>query len=231
MRNKRQRFLANAGLDNLLEPGKPVFDGVRGRWNRDVFANHHPLVVELGCGSGEYAVALAERSPDRNVIGVDKRGARIWVGSSYATAQGVDNVAFLRADITGLDEYFEPEEISEIWITFPDPRPKHRHARRRLTSPGFLDVYKKLLRADGWVRFKTDDTGLFDYTLAIVRRVVAVRNLAFTRNLYSSPLLERQCALQTRYEKRFLEEGASIKYLEFQFLGAMPRRPEGLPHT
>ncbi|HJN43523.1 MAG: tRNA (guanosine(46)-N7)-methyltransferase TrmB [Vicinamibacterales bacterium] len=224
MRRKLQRFLDNASQDNLLEPGKPAFESVRGNWNRNIFRNDHPLVVELGCGSGELAVALAESSPNRNVIGVDKRGARMWVGNSCATTRGLVNVAFLRADIAELDRYFGPGEIGEIWITFPDPRPRHRDARRRLTSPRFLNTYRRLLRSDGWVRFKTDDADLFDYTLALLGNGIGARGLAYTTDLYRSPLLTDQSAWQTRYEKRFLERGASIKYLEFQFHGGRPAR-------
>ncbi|MDP6580794.1 MAG: tRNA (guanosine(46)-N7)-methyltransferase TrmB [Vicinamibacterales bacterium] len=224
MRRKLQRFLDNASQRNLLEPGKPAFDNVLGNWNRDIFGNDRQLVVELGCGYGELAVALAESSPNRNVIGVDKRGARMWVGSSDATARGLVNVAFLRADIAELDRYFGPGEIGEIWITFPDPRPKHRDARRRLTSPRFLNTYKQLLRGDGWVRFKTDDAELFDYTLALLGNGIGVRSLAYTKDLYHSPLLTEQSGLQTRYETRFLERGASIKYLEFQFHSGRPAR-------
>jgi len=217
VRKKLQRFRDNASQDNLFEPGKPAFDTVRGNWRQRVFGNDHPLIVELGCGSGEFAVGLAQHFPDRNVVGVDTRGARMWVGSSDATDRSLGNVAFLRADIAELDRHFAPGEISDIWITFPDPRPKNRHTKKRLTAPGFLETYRRLLRDDGWVRIKTDDAGLFDYTLALCGRDVDTRNLAYTRDLYSSPLLADQSELQTRYERRYLEEGACIKYLKFQF--------------
>lgn len=217
MRKKLKRFRANAQLDTLLEPGKPAFEQLRGNWNRRIFPRDQPLIVELGCGSGEFATALAELSPDRNVVGIDRRGARMWVGGSDAADRGLTNVAFLRADVGELEQFFARGEIDELWITFPDPEPKTRRVKHRLTSPGFLDVYRQLVRPAGWVRLKTDAAGLFDYTVALLERRPDAQRLTHTRDLHGSSLLTGQVALQTRYEKRFLAEGLPIRYLQFQF--------------
>ena len=217
MRKKLNRFRANASLDNLLERGKPRFETLRGRWRQDVFGHDRPLTVELGCGSGEFATALAARHPDRNIAGVDRRGARMWVGASDAIERGLSNVVFLRADVAELERFFAPGEIDELWLTFPDPRPKTKQAKHRLTAPGFLETYRRVLAPGSWVRFKTDDDALFEYTLGQVQRDDAARRLTLTRDLHGTSALDDPRALQTRYERRFLEQGLTIKYLEFQY--------------
>ena len=219
MRKKLKRLRANADLDILLDAGKPAYEQLPGNWNRRVFPRDQPLVVELGCGSGEFATTLAELSPDRNVVGIDRRGARMWVGGSDASDRGLTNVAFLRADVAELARFFAPGEIDQLWITFPDPQPKTRQVKHRLTSPVFLDVYRRLLRPDGWVRFKTDDAGLFEYTLKVLEGRRDARHLAHTGDLHGSSLHIGHAALRTRYEKRFLGQGLPIRYLEFQFGG------------
>jgi len=217
VRKKLKRFRANADLSNLFEQGKPGYETLRGRWAEDVFGNAHPLVVELGCGSGEFTAALAERTPPQNHVGVDRRGARMFIGSRYALEHQLANVAFLRTDVADLERFFAPDEIDTLWLTFPDPRPKTKQAKHRLTAPPFLKMYERLVGPGGWVRFKTDDAGLFDYTLALVRQHTSTAELSFTDDLHRSPLAGEQCMLETRYEKRFRAEGLSIKYLQFQF--------------
>ena len=217
MRKKLKRFRANAELSNLFEQGKPGYESLRGRWARDVFGNTQPLVVELGCGSGEFTVALAERAPGHNHVGVDKRGARMFIGSRDALERQVTNVGFLRSDVADLERFFAPGEIDTLWLTFPDPRPKTKQAKHRLTAPPFLEMYRRLVGPGGWVRFKTDDPGLFDYTLGLVRHDEATTRLSYTDDLHRSPLADEQCGLETRYEKRFRAKGLTIKYLQFQF--------------
>ncbi|MGB3464733.1 MAG: tRNA (guanosine(46)-N7)-methyltransferase TrmB, partial [Cyclobacteriaceae bacterium] len=176
-----------------------------------------PIVVELGCGRGEYTIGLALNEPDKNYIGVDIKGDRIWKGSSQAQEHGLDQVAFLRTQIVLLDKFFKPGEISEIWITFPDPRPRDRDIKRRLTSPRFLNMYKSLLQKDGWVKFKTDNTPLFDYTLSLFDGDIKVKDLMYTHDLYNSPLLEEHYGVKTKYEKIFTDKGEDIKYMKFRF--------------
>lgn len=216
MRRKLERFAQNKLSRNVLEDGKEIFETIKGKWH-EFFGNDQPLVVELGCGRGEYTIGLAQNEPHKNYIGVDIKGDRIWKGSTQAMEFGLDHVAFLRTQIVLLDKFFEEGEISEIWITFPDPRPKDRDIKRRLTSPRFLKMYKQLLTTDGWVRFKTDNTPLFDYTLELFENDVKVKDLEYTHDLYNSPLLEEHYGVKTKYEKIFTEKGEDIKYMKFRF--------------
>ena len=217
MRKKLERFSDNALRRNIVEKGKPIFDKIRSNWNQLLFENENEIVVEFGCGKGEYTVGLGEKFPNKNFIGVDIKGARIWVGSSYAINNNLNNVAFLRTNIVALEEYFGENEVSEIWVTFPDPRPKDKDEKRRLTSPRFMEMYKKILKANGWLKFKTDNTPLFDYTLSLFQEKLEVRNLEYTYDLYESPHMNEHFGVKTKYEKLFFEKGESIKYLKFQF--------------
>ena len=141
-RKKLVRFKENELNPNVVQAGKAIFEEIKGNWNEKQFKNPNPLVVELACGRGEFTVGLARVFPNQNFIGVDIKGSRIWKGSSTATAEGIENVAFLRTQIQQLDQFFSEEEISELWITFPDPFPRDGDEKRRLTSPKFLDMYK-----------------------------------------------------------------------------------------
>ena len=217
MRKKLERFSDNALRRNIVEKGKPIFDKIRSNWNQLLFENENEIVVEFGCGKGEYTVGLGEKFPNKNFIGVDIKGARIWVGSSYAINNNLNNVAFLRTNIVALEEYFGENEVSEIWVTFPDPRPKDKDEKRRLTSPRFMEMYKKILKANGWLKFKTDNTPLFYYTLSLFQEKLEVRNLEYTYDLYESPHMNEHFGVKTKYEKLFFEKGESIKYLKFQF--------------
>ncbi len=218
MRKKLERFSDNAKRRNVVEKGKPILDRIKGNWNKELFENDNELVVEFGCGRGEYTVGLAEKFPDKNFIGVDIKGARIWVGSTYAINNNLDNVAFLRTDILMMEDYFAPDELSELWITFPDPRPKDRDEKRRLTSPRYMEKYRNILKKEGWVKFKTDNTPLFDYTLELLQQgTIKVKNLQYTYDLYESEYLEEHYGVKTKYEKLFHDKGESIKYMKFQF--------------
>ena len=216
MRRKLERFAQNKLSRNVLEDGKEIFETIKGKWH-EFFGNDQPLVVELGCGRGEYTIGLAQNEPHKNYIGVDIKGDRIWKGSTQAMEFGLDHVAFLRTQIVLLDKFFEKREISEIWITFPDPRPKDRDIKRRLTSPRFLKMYRELLKKDGWIRFKTDNTPLFDYTLELFGTDVQVKDLEYTHDLYNSPLHEEHYGVKTKYEKIFTEKVEYIKYMKFRF--------------
>ncbi len=217
MRQKRRRFAENFESRNVLEPGKERYEQIKGRWREEMFQNNNDLVVELGCGKGEYTIGLARIFPDRNFLGIDIKGERIWVGSQTAQEEGLDNVAFLRTQMLFFEKFFAENEISEIWLTFPDPRPKSRDEKRRLTFPRYLNLYKYALEPEGWFKFKTDNTGLFEYTLELLQTDYPVRNLSYTWDLYQSPFLEEHFGLKTKYEKIFSEKGEKIKYLKFQF--------------
>ncbi len=216
MRRKLERFAQNRESRNVLEQGKDIFETIKGNWS-DFFGNEQSLVLELGCGRGEYTIGLASNDAKSNFIGVDIKGDRIWKGSTVAQEKGLDNVAFLRTQILLLERFFEPSELSEIWITFPDPRPKDRDIKRRLTSPRFMQMYKTLLKNDGWIKFKTDNTALFDYTLSLFDGEVKVKDLEYTHDLYKSELLSEHYGVKTKYEKIFTEKGEDIKYMKFRF--------------
>lgn len=217
MKSKLQRFAIIAERDNVIEPGKELFDQVKGKWNELYFRNEHPITLELACGRGEYSVALAANFPERNFIGVDKKGDRIWKGSTWAVERGLSNVAFLRTQMLNLAGFFSSHEADEIWITFPDPRPRKRDIKRRLTSPRFLDLYKEIVRPGGWVRLKTDNAALFDYSLSVLKERNDVTNLTYTHDLYQSPLRAECHDIKTRYEELFTAKGEVIKYLRFCF--------------
>ena len=217
-RKKLERFQDNAERYNVVQDGKANFGNLIGKWRREHFKNDNNLVVELGCGRGEYTIGLGEKMPGTNFVGVDIKGARIWVGSSYAIENGMDNVAFLRTQIELLDKHFGENEINEIWVTFPDPRPKDKEEKKRLTAPRHMEVYKRLLKKDGWLKFKTDNTFLFDYTLELFQEgQVQVKNLVHTHDLYNSEFMDEHFGVKTKYEKLFYDKGENIKYLKFQF--------------
>ena len=216
MRNKLQRFADNTRRHNIIEPGKATYTQLKGQWRTAYFSNSHDLVVELGCGKGAYTVGLAQCFTNKNFVGVDIKGARLWVGSSYAMAHQLHRVAFLRTKIEQLDQCFAPREISELYIPFPDPRPRDRDEKRRLTSPRFLALYRRLLQPGGFIHFKTDNDALFAYTLAVLC-AQPIKDLVYTENLYQSEWLPAHYGIQTDYERHFLSQGITIKYLRFAF--------------
>lgn len=209
------RFAENARRKNVIEPGKPAFGAIQNKWNADFFKERQDIVLEIGCGHGDYTVQMGRLFPDRNFIGIDIKGSRIWRGSAKAEAENLHNVGFLRIPVEQLDEHFGAGEVSEIWITFPDPRPKNRDQKRRLTSQRFLELYSRILKPGGIIHLKTDSLGLYDYTLEVIA-LNRHQVVGQTDNLYASPLVEQTYGIQTTYEKRFLEEGIPIKYLQFK---------------
>ncbi|MBC6989981.1 MULTISPECIES: tRNA (guanosine(46)-N7)-methyltransferase TrmB [Hymenobacter] len=215
-RVKLKRFAHNAERADIVEPGKDTYENLRGRWQEDFFHTSNPITLEMGCGKGEYTVGLAARYPERSFLGLDIKGDRIWKGSNRAEALGLQNVGFLRTRGQALLDHFGAGELSEIWITFPDPRPRLGDAKRRLTSPRFLDLYQQVLRPGGLVHLKTDDEPLFDYTLEVVNNRLGANVLAHTKDLYATPeLLPHAEDIQTHYERRFRGEGIPIKYVQF----------------
>jgi tRNA (guanine-N7-)-methyltransferase len=219
-RGKLSRFEQNKEAKNVIEPHKPLFANLKGKWRDTYFQNTHPIVLELACGRGEYTTGLAEIYPDKNFIGVDVKGDRLWKGSQVAIEKGLHNVAFLRIRIEELHIHFAENEVDEIWIIQPDPRPKERDARRRLTSPRFLHEYQKIIKQDATMRLKTDNDILFDYSLALLQSEVIkpiVKNLVFTHDLYQSPLAAEHHNIHTKYETEAITHGLKIKYLRFCF--------------
>lgn len=189
---------------------------LKGRWHSDYFKNSNPIVLELGCGKGEYTIGLSENNHSKNYIGVDIKGNRIWVGAKYAIENNLNNVAFLRTRIDFIEHCFLENEIDEIWITFPDPQPQSTRKRSRLTNPLFLTRYKKILKKGGLIHLKTDSTSLYEYTLQVIEEN---KNLIIwqTDNLYQNCPDNRQELIQikTHYEKLFTDKGENIKYICF----------------
>ncbi|HOT96671.1 MAG TPA: tRNA (guanosine(46)-N7)-methyltransferase TrmB [bacterium] len=210
-KQKLIRFAALPGLANVRQdPGS-----LRGHWHSDFFHNDRPITLELACGKGDYTLALAQRYPERNFIGIDIKGPRLWVGATRALELGLTNAGFVRASIEQLGEYFAPGEIAVIWITFPDPHPAGGKHKKRLTSTRFLDLYQLLLQPDGLLHLKTDDEGLYAFTLRILARRKA-EVLASTPDLYSGPSDPDLTGIQTAYEQRHIKEGKRIKYIRFR---------------
>ena len=216
-RAKLKRFDENKSLPNLLQEGKEGFDDLKGTWNSAHFKNDLPITIEMGCGKGEYTIGLAREFKDRNFIGVDIKGDRLWTGSKQAIDENLHQVAFLRTLIHNIDGFFAPEEIDSIWITFPDPRPKDRDIKRRLTSPRFLEMYKTMLNPKGNVYFKTDNTDLFEYTLEVLNERKDILDLHFTFDLYASEYVDDHYGIKTNFEQKYLDLGTKIKYLKFRF--------------
>ena len=197
----------------VLGPGKE--QTIKGRWHKDCFKNNNPITLELACGKGEYTLGLSKRYPDRNFIGVDIKGARIWKGASTALEEELDNVAFLRTRIELIYKFFEPGEIDEIWIVFPDPFLKKEN--RRLTSNPFLEIYKKILRPGGIVQLKTDDPTLYEFTVDTWTEHKDYELLYHKDGIYSEPLFTEDLTIQTYYEGKHLAAGRTIKYVRSQW--------------
>ena len=214
-RSKLAKFQVIAERPNVVEAGKENYTALKSKWNEAFFESPQPIVLEIGCGKGDYTVGMAALMPDRNFIGIDIKGSRLWKGSTLAEEAGLHNVGFLRTFVEQLDEHFAPAEVSELWITFPDPRPKKGDIKKRLTSPRFLDIYERIVAPGGIIHFKTDNQDLFEYSLELLQQRKA-KNLKFTFDLYDSELEPDTHGIQTVYEKRYLAEGIKIKYLRYE---------------
>lgn len=217
MKSKLKRFEIIAGRENVIEPGKEIFKTIKGKWNSEYFKRDRPITLELACGRGEYTVGMARLFPERNFIGVDKKGDRLWKGSTWAVEDQLANVAFLRTEILFIESFFEADEVDEIWLTFPDPRPRIRDIKRRLSSSRYIDMYKKLLQPEGYFRFKTDNTDLFNFTLEELGYRNDLIDFEYTHDLYASSLRPECYDIKTKYEEMFAAKGEKIKYLRFKF--------------
>jgi tRNA (guanine-N7-)-methyltransferase len=217
-KNKLKRFKENESFKNVIQPSREeVLDGLslRGEWH-SFFGNTNPIILELGCGKGEYSVSLAEKYPDKNFIGVDIKGARFWRGAKTAIENKLGNVAFLRTQIELIDSCFAENEVSEIWITFPDPQIKYKRTKHRLITRPFLEKYQYILEKKGFMHLKTDSEFLHGYLLGLLHEG-GHEVLYAHHDIYnsSSPPLEAT-AIQTFYEKQYLEIGKSITYTKFR---------------
>ena len=187
----------------------------KGRWHKDIFKNDNPIILELACGKGEYTLNLARQFPVKNFIGIDIKGARIWRGAKTALQDQLDNVRFVRMYIDHLDEYFEKDEIDEIWITFPDPYPRKSKRSKRLTSPKFQNIYNSLLKKDGVIHLKTDSDFLYNYTLKTIseERCRLYENID---DVYKEKPNDPLLTIKTFYEQMHLKKGKTIHYLSFR---------------
>lgn len=224
-RNKLKKFADLLELDNVYQcfnpsdvkletKGGQLVD-LRGQWRKNHFKNDHPLILELACGRGEYSLALGEMYPEKNFIGIDVKGARIWKGANIAKEKGLDNVAFLRSRIEVIYHFFAEAEIDEIWITFPDPFEKSSKANRRLTYHNFNNFYRKFLKPEGIVQLKTDSDSLWENTLASLAEDDRINILYQNDNIYAQKLDYQELEVKTYYEKSHLEKGRLIKFLRY----------------
>ena len=216
-KNKLQKFAEIKTFDNFFEyPYQQILKGfhLKGKWAELFFKNNNPIVLELGCGKGEYTTGLAQRYPEKNFIGMDIKGARIWRGIKTTEEKKLNNVAFIRDRINLVNHYFGKDEIAEIWITFPDPHARDTQARKRLTSPEFLSKYTGFLRKDATINLKTDNFIVFESTLDTIEEYNH-KLLYQTNDIYNQGLDNELTKIQTFYEKKWLEHGTKIKYLKF----------------
>ncbi len=226
-KNKLRKFSDVRAFPNVYEcynVQEPSLTGInmepvelKGRWQAEHFHNERPITLELACGGGEYTVELARRFPERNFIGVDIKGNRLWAGAKAALDEGLHNAAFLRTRIEVIDHFFAAGEVDEIWITFPDPFPRAIKENRRLTSPYFLDKYQQILRPGGLMHLKHDDPAFFAYTLKIIGADERCKPLYTNSDIYAGPLPYPELAIQTLYESKHLANGRTIKYVRWAF--------------
>lgn len=219
-KNKLKRFKENETFANVVQPKREALLAsdfyLKGHWRDTFFKNNNPLVLELGCGKGEYSVGLAKRFPDKNFIGIDIKGARFWRGAKTALEENISNVGFLRTQIELLEYAFAENEVDEIWITFPDPQIKYKRTKHRMTNARFLERYKKVLKPDGVVNLKTDSEFMHGYTLGLLHGA-GHEVLYANHDVYKqegSP--EEVTAIQTFYEQQYLEVGKAITYIRFK---------------
>lgn len=219
-KNKLKRFKENESFSNVVQPGREeIIEGnfkLKGKWQKDFFNSENPIVLELGCGKGEYSIALAKAFPDKNFLGIDIKGARFWRGAKTALEENLKNVGFLRTQIELLDLLFAENEIEEIWITFPDPQIKYKRTKHRLTNSEFLQKYKEILKPDGVVNLKTDSEFMHGYTLGLLHgegHEILNANHDVYKNTYSP---KEVVEIQTFYEKQYLEQGKPITYIQFR---------------
>ena len=220
-KNKLKRFKENETFSNVIQPTREeVLNNtlmLKGNWNRNFFKNQNPIVLELGCGKGEYSVNLATMFPEKNFLGIDIKGARFWRGAKTALAEKINNVGFLRTQIELVDCIFDENEVDEIWITFPDPQIKYKRTKHRMTNPDFLNKYKKILKPNGMVHLKTDSEYMHGYTLGLLQGLGLTVEYAH-HDVYGTTNAPKEVtAIQTYYESQYLAINKKITYLRFNF--------------
>ena len=220
-KNKLKRFKENETFSNVIQPTREeVLNNtlrLKGNWNRDFFKNDNPIVLELGCGKGEYSVNLATMFPEKNFLGIDIKGARFWRGAKTALSEKINNVGFLRTQIELVDFIFDENEIDEIWITFPDPQIKYKRTKHRMTNPDFLNKYKKILKPNGMVHLKTDSEYMHGYTLGLLEGLGLTIEYAH-HDVYGTTNAPKEVTdIQTYYESQYLAINKKITYLRFNF--------------
>jgi len=216
-KNKLRKFLEIEELSNVIQPERYDLKEeiqLKGKWNSDFFQNNNPIVLELGCGKGEYSVALSERYPNKNFVGIDIKGNRIWKGAMDSEKNNSKNIAFLRIRIENILMCFGKDEVSEIWITFPDPQIKKKRQKKRLTHPEFLKKYSKILKDDGIIHLKTDSMFLYGYTLGVIQ-AENHKLLDCTNDVYRTQQMRDNMDIKTHYERIFLDKEAPITYTKF----------------
>jgi tRNA (guanine-N7-)-methyltransferase len=219
-KNKLKRFSENETFANVFQPTREEVVGnefpLRGKWNSEFFKNDNPIVLELGCGKGEYSVGLAERFPNKNFIGIDIKGARFWRGAKTAVESGMNNVAFVRTQIELINHIFAENEVSEIWITFPDPQIKYKRTKHRMTNAEFLERYKKILKPSGLMHLKTDSEFMHGYTLGLLHGL-GHEVIYANHNIYKNEGAPAEVTgIQTFYESQYLEVNKPITYIKFR---------------
>lgn len=219
-KNKLKRFSENETFTNVFQPTREEVVGnefsLRGKWNSEFFKNDNPIVLELGCGKGEYSVGLAERFPEKNFIGIDIKGARFWRGAKTAVESGMNNVAFVRTQIELINHIFTENEVSEIWITFPDPQIKYKRTKHRMTNAEFLNNYKKILKPNGLMHLKTDSEFMHGYTLGLLHGL-GHEVIYANHNIYKNEGAPAEVTgIQTFYESQYLEVNKPITYIKFR---------------
>ena len=222
-KNKLKRFKENLTFKNVIQPSREILVDnnfeYKGKWNNLFFKNNNPITIELGCGKGEYSIELAKLNPEKNFIGIDIKGARFWRGAKTATDEGLNNIAFIRSQIELIDKIFSKEEVSEIWITFPDPQIKFKREKHRLINLKFINLYKNILVPNGIINLKTDSEFLHGYMLGLIKSTNFLELIYSNHNIYNNSGAPNDVlSIQTFYELKFLKQKKPITFINFKVL-------------
>lgn len=222
-KNKLKRFKENLTFKNVIQPSREILVDnnfeYKGKWNNLFFKNNKPIIIELGCGKGEYSIELAKLNPEKNFIGIDIKGARFWRGAKTAIDEELNNIAFVRSQIELIDKIFSKEEVSEIWITFPDPQIKFKREKHRLINLKFINLYKNILVPNGIINLKTDSEFLHGYMLGLIKSTNFLELIYSNHNIYNnSGAPENVLSIQTFYELKFLKQKKPITFINFKVL-------------
>lgn len=222
-KNKLKRFKENLTFKNVIQPSREILVDnnfeYKGKWNDLFFKNNNPIIIELGCGKGEYSIELAKLNPEKNFIGIDIKGARFWRGAKTAIDEGLNNIAFVRSQIELIDKIFSKGEVSEIWITFPDPQIKFKREKHRLINLKFINLYKNILVPNGIINLKTDSEFLHGYMLGLIKSTNFLELIYSNHNIYNnSGAPDDVLSIQTFYELKFLKQKKPITFINFKVL-------------